>query len=496
MAIWRGLIGTDGLTEKMRESVRKKLLVGMSLAGAGFAVVAGLADKYPWLHSLCAGVGDGCKDTVLYTVLGIPLWIYGTAFYALLAAAFVARGGEILVPWLVAALFGVELTLVQILVTEKLLCLYCLGNLGVVVVLIALTFSRERLWQTLAVGLACFVVSSHLMSDGAKVLAQNGGKENASAVVAKVGDKEITASQLEAPLRSQIFEMEREVYRLKRQRLDELIAEALLQKEAAARNITAPELINEMVLSKGVSVTDEEVNQYYMDNRPRFAEWKGTLDDLKGRIRNTLQQQKQYHAVYEYARSLDSKYGIEDHLKPPVSPFANVSIEGSPTLGPSDASVTVIEFSDYECPSCRQAHDDVKKVREIYQGKIRWVFKDYPLKRHEHAKKAAEASRCAADQKKFWEYQDLLYGSKDPLTADHMKELAKGLGLNQEQFAQCLDTGKHAAAVEKALEEAQAVGVDRTPTFIVNGRMVTGSIGVDRFRQLIDEELGKEKRAP
>ena len=84
----------------MRESVRQRLLVGLSLGGGAFAVLAGLAEKYPWLHALCAGVGDGCKDTVLYTVLSIPLWIYGTAFYALLAAAFVVRGGEILVPWL------------------------------------------------------------------------------------------------------------------------------------------------------------------------------------------------------------------------------------------------------------------------------------------------------------------------------------------------------------------------------------------------------------
>ncbi|MHC1745377.1 MAG: thioredoxin domain-containing protein [Syntrophobacteraceae bacterium] len=480
----------------MRESVRQKSLVGLSLAGVLFAVLAGLAEKYPWLHALCAGIGDGCKDTVVYSVLTVPLWIYGTAFYALLVASFMVKGWQSLVPWLVASLLGVEATLAHIMVTQKLLCLYCLGNLGVVVAIIALTFNRERLWQTLAVGLAVFVISFHLVSDGAKVLAENVGKGNESAVVAKVGDKEITASQLEGPLKAQIYEMEREIYRIKRQRLDEMIAEALLQKEAAARNVTAPELINQMVLSKGVSVTDDEVNQYYVDNRQRFAEWKGTLDDLKGRIRSTLQQQKQYQLVYEYARSLDSKYGVEDHLKVPVSPFANVNIEGSPMLGPPDASVTVIEFSDYECPSCRQAHEDVKKVREIYQGKLRWVFKDYPLKRHEYARKAAEAARCAAEQKKFWEYQDVLYGSKDPLTVDHMKGLAKGLGLNHDQFAQCLDTGKNAPAVEKELEEAQTVGVDRTPTFIINGRMATGSIGVDRFKQMIDEELAKQKRKP
>lgn len=486
----------DGLKRHMQESVRQKLLVGLSVVGGLFAVLAGLAEKYPWLHSLCAGIGDGCKDTVLYTLWKIPVWIHGIAFYILLVAAFALGRIRFLVPWLLAVLVGVELTLVQIMVSERLLCVYCLGNLGVVLAMIALTFSRERLWQTLAVALACFVISSHLMSNGVRVFAADDGKGNEGAVVAKVSDKEITVGQLESPLRAQIYEMEREVFRLKRQRLDELIAEALLQKEAASRSITAPELINQMVLSKGVAITDEEVNQYYMDNRQRFAEWKGTLDELKARIRGTLQQQKQYQMVYEYARSLDSKYGVEDHLKAPVSPFANVNVEGSPSLGPADASVTVIEYSDYECPSCRQAHEDVKKVREMYQGKIRWVFKDYPLKRHEYAKKAAEAARCAAEQNKFWEFQDVLYGSKDPLTVDNMKGLAKGLGLAPDQFAQCLDTGKHGAAVEKELETAQAVGVDRTPTFIINGRMATGSIGVDRFKQLIDEELAREKRKP
>ncbi len=480
----------------MRESVRFKVLAGLSLTGVLFAVVAGLADRYPWLHEVCAGFGDGCKDTITYTLWTIPLWIHGAVFYGFMVAASLLRSLHPSIPWLMAALAGVEAALVQIMVIQRMPCVYCLGNLGVVVGIIALTFSRERLWRTLAVALASFIVITHLISGGPGVKAASAGRSVDGPVVAKVGDKEITVDQLEAPLRSQIYEMEREVYRMKRQRLDELIAEALLHKEAAARNTTAPELINEMVLSKGVTVTDEEVNQYYMSNRPRFSEWKGSLDELKNRIRTTLQQQKQYQLVYEYARSLDSKYGVEDLLKPPASPFANVRIEGSPTWGPADAPVTVIEFSDYECPSCRQAHEDVRKIREMYAGKIRWVFKDYPLKRHEHARKAAEAGRCAAEQSKFWEFQDVLYGSKDPLTVDHMKGLAKSIGLAEDRFAQCLDEGRHAAAVERELAEAQEVGVDRTPTFIINGRMATGSIGIERFRQLIDEELARPKTQP
>lgn len=480
----------------MRDSLRYNVLAGLGFVGVLFAVLAGLADRYPWLHALCAGLGDGCRDTVTYTLWKVPLWIYGVAFYGALMGVSLMRGLHAAVPWLAAALLGVEGALLQIMVAQKLLCVYCLGNLGVVVGIVALTLSRERLWQTLAVALACFIISSHLISGGIGVMAADGGKGGEGALVARVGDKEITADQLEAPLRAQIYEMEREVFRMKRQRLDELIAEALLHKEAAARNTTAPELINEMVLSKGVSVTDEEVNQYYMSNRPRFSEWKGSLDELKNRIRATLQQQKQYQLVYEYARSLDAKYGVEDFLKAPQSPFAKVNLEGSPSWGPPDAPVTVVEFSDYECPSCRQAHEDVKKVREMYAGKIRWVFKDYPLKRHEHARKAAEAGRCAGEQNKFWEFQDVLYGTKDPLTVDHMKGLAKSLGLAEDQFTQCLDGGRFAAAVDKELADAQEVGVDRTPTFIINGRMATGSIGVERFKQMIDEELAKPKQQP
>lgn len=481
----------------MRDSLRNKLLMGLSLLGVMLAVLAGLAEQYPWLHAICAGVGDGCRDTVSYTLWGIPLWIHGVAFYGLMMIVLAVGGMRGALPWFVAALLGVELVLAQIMVTQTMLCVYCMGNLGVVVAMAVLTIRRERLWQTLAIGLACFVVSSHLItSGGSKVLAEESGKGGESAAVARVGDQVVTSGQLEGPLRAQIHEMEREIHRIKRQRLDELIAEALLQKEAAARNMTVPDLINEMVLSKGVTVTDEEVNRYYMENRPRFSEWKGSLDDLKGRIRTTLQQQKQYQMVYEYARSLDSKYGVEDHLKAPVSPFAGVRIEGSPLLGPPDALVTVVEFSDYECPSCRQAHEDVRKLRQLFAGKIRWVFKDYPLKRHEYARKAAEAARCAAEQNKFWEYQDLLYASTEPLTVDHMKRLAGGLGLKQDPFDQCLDSGKHAAGIEEELEEAQALGVDRTPTFLVNGRMVTGNIGVDRFRQVIEDELDSRRRGP
>jgi protein-disulfide isomerase len=365
-----------------------------------------------------------------------------------------------------------------------------------VVAIFFLAFHKEIFWRTVSLSLIAYLLSFHFI---VKIDAAAGAAQASSEpqqVAAKVGEQEISMGQLEAPLVTQLFEHKREMYRLKREKLDDMIVEALLQQEAAARKIAVQQLVNDEVVSKGVPVSEAEVDQYYLENRAKLAEWKGSLDELRNRIRSALQQQQTYQKVIEYARSLESKYPVADYLEEPVSPYAVLNVEGSPVAGPEDAAVTVFEFSDYECPSCRQAHEVVKKVRAHFGQRIRWVFKDYPLKMHEHAREAAEGARCAGDQGKFWEFQDLLYGSKEALTRDHILKLAKDLGLSMELFGPCFDGGKHKDAVEKDLAEAKKAGLDRTPSFLINGRLVTGSHSFERFVQMIDEELKKPRRRP
>ena len=166
-----------------------------------------------------------------------------------------------------------------------------------------------------------------------------------------------------------------------------------------------------------------------------------------------------------------------------------MSLEGSPTHGPADAAVTVVEFSDYLCPACRQAHEITKEIKDRYAGKIRWVFKDFPLPAHEGADFLAAAARCADDQGKFREYQDKLFAAEEPPNTDQLKAFAEELNLNLDDFTQCLEKEAHLSEVESDVEEAKETGISATPTFLINGRMHTGAPSVEELSEIIDEEL-------
>jgi len=169
--------------------------------------------------------------------------------------------------------------------------------------------------------------------------------------------------------------------------------------------------------------------------------------------------------------------------------------QGAPTLGPSDAPVTIVEFSDYECPACRSTHEVVKLVRAVYGDSVQWIFKDYPLRRHKGAFKAAEASHCAQEQGEFWQYQESLFVTPD-LSPDNMVSEAVKLGMSPEKFSECLQDSKYKALVEKNVRDAEQAGIDRTPTFIVNGILLFGGLSLDNFKSMIDRELKRAGLQP
>jgi protein-disulfide isomerase len=247
------------------------------------------------------------------------------------------------------------------------------------------------------------------------------------------------------------------------------------------------------VLVTPIEVTADEISAYYQENLDRWKNWKGTMDELRERVRVYLEQQKKYQIMMSAAKSLEPKYGVVVFLKEPTLKVSKVDIEGSYSTGPKDAPVTIVEFSDYQCPACRSGHPVVSQVREIYKGKLRWVFKDFPLRMHKEAAAAAEAARCAGEQSKFWEYQDVLYASPEELSNQTFEKLAQDLGMNTIAFKECIESGKYKPLVDKDIAEAKRVGVDRTPSFVINGRLSTGAPGLDKFKRLIDEELNGAK---
>lgn len=188
----------------------------------------------------------------------------------------------------------------------------------------------------------------------------------------------------------------------------------------------------------------------------------------------------------------------------PTPTVANVSLSGSQILGNKDAPITLIEFSDYQCPYCSQfAQTTLPAIKADYidTGKVRYVFRDYPLDQiHPYARKAAEAAHCAEDQGKYWEMHDALFKNREALQVEQLKAYARALGLDAVTFDHCLEQGKYASTVQKNYEDGIAAGVQGTPGFFlgktrpegtIQGLSIRGAQPVIAFRQAIDRLLGE-----
>ena len=177
-------------------------------------------------------------------------------------------------------------------------------------------------------------------------------------------------------------------------------------------------------------------------------------------------------------------------LDPPRSEVAIAAHD--PTRGLADAPVTIVEFSEYQCPFCARVTPTLKALEQKYPGKIRFVFKDFPLQNHLQAPKAAEAAHCAGDQGKYWELHDRLFANQQLLQVPELKKPAAAVGLDQAAFDQSLDSGKHADNVQADLDRGSQMGVGSTPTLYINGRVVTGAQPLAVFESIIDEELARK----
>ncbi len=312
-------------------------------------------------------------------------------------------------------------------------------------------------------------------------------------VAARVGDLTISLAELDAPLLMRFHDLDMQRYRLKRDRLEQMIVEMIFREQAARQGIPLERFIEETILSKLPETTQEELDHYFRDNPSIRTTWKGTPEDLDKHVRATLQQRKSYQMVMDKARSMYAQEGVVITLKEPELPRVRVNLGDATIQGPTEAPVTVVEFSDYQCPACRKNHETMKKIMETYQGRVKWVFKDFPLRSHRWAAKAAEGARCAADQHKFAEFQDVLFSSDQELAPDQMEVYALEMGLDSFQFRQCLDGGKYRSAVEKSIEDGRSIGVNSTPTLVVNGRIISGGQTIESLSKLIEEELPRQQ---
>lgn len=313
---------------------------------------------------------------------------------------------------------------------------------------------------------------------------------NAETVVATVAGAEITLSEAEERVRPELVELDNARYDALRGGVDAIIAERLMDLEAKARGMSIAELAEAEIKNKTDKPTEDQIEKVYAANKERLGD--AALDDVRSDIVKFLESQLASVRAGRFLSELRSKYETVVLLDPPVVDVDSGGREGRG--GGKDAPVTIIAFSDYECPYCRAAEQAVTLVREKYGDKVRYVHRDFPLPFHADAHGAAEAARCAGDQGEFWGYHDALFAGSS-LSTDALRELAGTIVADQAAFDECLASGRFKDAVDEDLKAGQRLGVRGTPAYFVNGRMLSGAQSFEAFQRIIDEELARVARS-
>lgn len=305
----------------------------------------------------------------------------------------------------------------------------------------------------------------------------------ASDVLATVGSVTITRAQVEENVSSELAEVESARYKILRGGVDELVATSLFEQEATARGVSVEELQQTEVLDKVAAPGDDEVRKLYDDNQEQLQ--GQSFEDVRERLVEFLKGRGAQARYTAYVAELKKKYPTKIALRPPT---VEVGLGDIPPLGPADAAVTIVEFSDYECPFCKRAEASIAEVKKVYGDKVRLAYRHYPLPFHANARPAAQASLCANEQGKFWPYHDKVMAATD-LSAANLQQIASDVGLDRKQFDDCVAAGKYADQIDKDLAAGQAAGVNGTPAFFINGRMLDGAQPFEKFQEIIDEEL-------
>jgi len=306
-------------------------------------------------------------------------------------------------------------------------------------------------------------------------------------VVATIHSEKITAGEVEDSLLPLIFDVQQQVYNLRKDELELSINDTLLAQEAQKRQITTNALLDAEVKTK--PVTDEQAQAFYEQNKDRVS---GDFTQTKDAIRQYLEQIQVRQAERAFVEKLRAAATIQSFLVAPESPVFSISTTDQPSLGKADAPVTIVAFTDYQCPSCAAMHPELERLVKEYGDKIRLVTRDFPLSQHTEAFKAAEAAEAARDQGKYWEYIQILLHNQSALTIDKLKGYASELALDRTKFDSALDSGKFAESVQRDIEDGMKLGINGTPAIFINGRRVSVK-GYDELKSIVDAAFRNAK---
>ena len=304
-------------------------------------------------------------------------------------------------------------------------------------------------------------------------------------VLATVNGRNITSAEIEETLQPLVATVQEQVYLLRKGDVDMKINDMLLTQEAQKRGVTPRAVLDAEVVSKTPAVTEAQALDFFNKNKERI---NGEFPQVKAQIIEFLGQQEQGRLENAFVQRLRNGATVQSFLTPPVTPAFKIATDDQPAKGNPNASVTVVEFTDFQCPTCAATHPVLERLMTEYGDRVRFVVRDFPLAIHAEARKAAEAAEAAREQGKYWDFTAILFRNQSALKPEQLKQYAQVIGLDRAKFDAALDSGRFAEKVERDINDGQRVGVSGTPTFFVNGRR-TSDVTYEVLKAAIEAAL-------
>ena len=308
-------------------------------------------------------------------------------------------------------------------------------------------------------------------------------------VVATVNGTALRLTEVDATATAKIFSLQQQMYAVRKSALENLISRKVLELEAARRKISVDEL-KKQLLGGPVSVSPNQIEAVYLENLTAFGLM--SPDEAKEKIRLDLEGQGQLKRYRQGLAQLRKTLNVQMLFDEPRLPVPSRTDFAS--TGPASAKVVITEFSDFQCPYCKAVQPTLKELLREYSGRVRLDFKHLPLEQHPLAAASAQAAFCSGKQGRFWEYHDALFAT-DFISKDFLQTTAIRLDLQLEAFQTCLDSPESRAAILADRQEAKRLGIESTPTFLINGKLLRGAASLDQIKLIIGRELRSSQSA-
>ena len=333
--------------------------------------------------------------------------------------------------------------------------------------------------------LACLILSAI-----ARAQASDPSKP-AKEPVATIAGQPIYEDELQQSVAPKLSQLRNQEYQIKRQALEGLIDQKLLEAEAKKKGVSTDKFLEQEVDAKIPDPTDAEVKAYYLAQKNQSNK---PFDDVKVQMKGSLKQAEIQQARQDFYTQLRKGSQVAVLLQ---APKVEVSYDSARVRGNPKAAVMIVEFSDFQCPYCQAVEPTLKSVLAKHEGRVAIAFRDMPLTQiHPLAQGAAEAARCAGEQGKFWEYHDLLFANQNKLDRNGLLEHARTLTLDEKQFDSCLTSERYKAQIEQDEQDGRHAGVNGTPAFFINGVFLNGAQPEATFETSIQDALALAQNKP